>query len=741
MRRRILSIIAMLAGLLFMQVAGHEARAQDPALTPLPPTACPAVAGTSADDASTSDATSSEAADDPAWNACDKWVWHCIRQGGEANLFAKECAELRSDRSRELRRVYKYAPFTDPDTYSETNGLSKNFVYDILTKSQYANILPASGIRIVGGYFAEAVNLENVSTDKNLVFDQSIFKKGVRLTNFRSDRNFSLDGSNVRGAFYLKRANLGGTLFFEEAVFDLLDASDARFAASVDGPGSVFNAPFRLDRVRVEGKVSLIRARLTELTAFDTEIGSKLELRHADVRGRIDLTGAKVSGDVRMQRLKFGRVVSDKPGISCDWDLTDHKNYFFLAPTREEFAGHRDLYEKILQEAIYSRPGVYNPDYPCLRQDAEAAPGSTPQNAATSAYKPTIEHEVLIRDMKIGGALCLIDITGKVDAPDTGTGKSPDVSAITLDGTEARTTILRWAPTKSTTLWQAVHFTTRNLYLDLGNRPNRYLFDNLNLGNVSFLKAPEGLEAIEQVEDSRSYLCDTPSGPSARYASDAPETHERIISFFNSAANKSSSAQPFGEIVKRLESSGSASIRLKVAYTDYKFESLCQNSEFFKRLENENAGSVIASPRSMFRVANTLMSENKFAPLDEARRIGLDIACKPMLAAYKYTVSYGYEPLNILYLIIVFIMLFWALLRLDKPLHMAPEGRPPRLGLLYAIDMFNPFTQVRINHDHGRWQPQARWLRVYLAFHRFLGFVLCILLAVGIYGAGQSTGP
>lgn len=726
MRRETLFILVCALALLITQA---PASAQLSLEAPVTPTACPQVPDQVIG-----------AAEVQSWNDCDKWVWECVRKGGEANLFAKECVELRSDRSRELRRLYKYAPFVDPDQYKDSNGISKGFLFDILTKREYADALTATGIRILGGYFADPVNLENVTTDKNLVFDVSIFKKGVRLTNFKSDRNFSLDGSNVRGAFYLKRANIGGTLFFEEAVFDLLDASDARFGGSVDGPSSVFNAPFRLDRVRVEGKVSLIRARLTELTAFDTEIGSKLELRHADVRGRIDLTGAKVSGDVRLQRLKFGRVASNRPGLSCDWDLTDHKNYFFLAPTREELSGKRDLYERILEEAIYSRPGVFNPDYPCLREDAETAPGAKTSADASSAYKPVIEHEVLIRDMKIGGALCLIDITGKVDAPDTGTGKSPDVNTITLDGTEARTTILRWAPTKSTTLWQAVHFTTRNLYLDLGNRPNRYLLDNVNLGNVSFLKAPQGLEEIEQVEDSRSYLCDTPSGPTARYASDAPETHERIIDFFNSDSNKSSSAQVFGEIVKRLESSGSASVKLKVAFSDYKFKSLCQNSEFFKRLEKENNGSTIASPRSMFRVANALMSETKLAPLDEARRIGLDIACKPMLAAYKYTVSYGYEPLNILYLIIFFIVLFWALLRLDRPLYMGPEGRPPRLGLLYAIDMFNPFTQIRINHDHGRWSPETRWLRVYLAFHRFLGFVLCILLAVGIYGAGQSTG-
>lgn len=669
-----------------------------------------------------------------SWNTCDKWAWDCISKGLEANFYIKQCVEQRSVDAKAYRAKYKYAPFYNPDQFKESNGLSKRFVYTILTKRDYANAIAATGIRLVGAYFADTVNLENVTTDKNLVFDQSIFKAGLRLTNFRGERNVSLDGCNIRGRLYLLRANIGGTLFMEEGVFDLLDAGDARFSGSIDGPGAIFNAPIRLDRVKVEGKVSFIRARLTELTAFDTTIGSKLEMRYAHVRGRIDLTGSTINGDLRLQRLQFGRTLTDNPSLSCDWDFSDSSNRFFLAPTLPELVPMGDAYKAIVNEVALSRPEDAVSDYPCLKLKNSA-------NGAPVASR-NIQHEVLLRDMKIGGALCLIDLTGEIPGALGHDAKRRDLATISLDGSDARTTILRWTKTTSDTLWQAVHFKTRNLFLDLGNPPNQYFFDNLEIDNVSFLKpVTRGQEAEEQQEDTRNFLCDVPSGPNARYASDSPETHQRIVNFFNSDANKSNSAQPFGEIVKRLDSSGNASTPLKVAFSDYKFRSLCQSSEFFKRLEKENTGGLFAEPRAMFRVAGTLMSETKTSPFDEARRIGLDIACKPMLAAYKYTVSYGYEPLNILYLIILFVVLFWALLRLDTPLHIGPEGRPPRLGLLYAMDMFNPFTQVRINRSHGTWSPEARWLRVYLGFHRFVGFILCILLALAIYGAGHGPTP
>ena len=673
--------------------------------------------------------------EEKTWNDCEKWAWSCISKGLEVNFFEKKCLVPRSDDANKLRKRYRYAPFHDPDQYASYNTLSKNFIFTILSNHEYAGAIPAMGIRLVGAYFDGTVNLENVTTDKNLVLDQSIFKNGLRLTNFKGERNLSLDGSNVRGRIYLQRASIGGTLFMDEGVYDLLDAADARFGGSIDGPGSIFNAPIRLDRVRVEGKVSLIRSRLTELTAFDTTIGSKLEMRFAHVRGRIDLTGTTINGDLRLQRLEFGRRRSDGGSVTCDWNLEDPtrqnaKDKFFLSPDRPEFEGQNEIYEAIIKNAVLERPVGVSGDQPCFN----------PPDTDAERFR-SIQHEVLLRDMKIGGALCAIDLTGEITSSKDGSSATEDnLKLISLDGTEARTAIFRWRETESRTLWQAVHFKVKNLFIGLGTSPRRHFFDNLEIGNVSFLKpVPQEREQQELLEDSRNFLCEVPSGPESQYKPDAPETHDRIIAFFNDKANESQSAQPFAEIVKRLDSSGAASIRLKVAFSDFKHRSLCQSSDFFRRLEAERVERLDEMPRKMFNVARSLISQSRTDPVDEARRIGLDIACRPMLAAYKFSVSYGYEPLNILYIIVFFVMLFWGLLQLDEPLAGAFDGRPPRLGLLYAIDMFNPFAQVRISRQHADWTPRKRWLQVYLRFHRFVGFVLCLLLALGIYSAGTGV--
>lgn len=661
-----------------------------------------------------------------SWNSCEKWAWSCIRQGLEANFYAKRCVEQRSEEARGLRRKHRYAPFFEPERFRDANGIGSRFLYTILTSQRYASEIHPAGIRLVGAYFERLVNLENVTTDKNLVFDQSIFRAGVRLTNFKSEKNLSLDGSNVRGRILMLRANIAGTVFMEEGVYDGVDAADARIGASIDAPNSIFNSPFRLDRVRVDGKVSFIRSRLTELTAWDTTIGSKLELRYAHVRGRIDLTGSRIEGDLRMQRTQFGRALAQDAPHHCDWDLRDNDR-FFLNPELAVLKAQPDVYRAIVREAVTTRPIDGQAEYPCLKlRDSRTGVLGTP--SAT-------HHEVLLRDMKIGGALCLIDITGEIEAATSDhKGLRRNVSIIALDGTEARSTIIRWRESPSMTLWQAVHFKTKNLFIDLSSQPRRHFLDNLEIGNISFIR-PGSVEVGEQNEESRAYLCDVRPGPGARFASDDAKTHLKIIEFFTSEANLARSPQPFGEVVARLNDSNSSSLTLKMALSEYKLGKVCRTSQYFKSLPDPSAyppGTLPGDPE--FMAALSPEGSRIGGAINEVQRIVLDAACNCGLAAYKYSVAYGHQPHNIVLLMAVFVLGFRLLLLLDTPgAKVGGHGTRRQLGILYSIDMFTPF--VKLNPRHSELRPARRSLRGYLIFHRVVGLVLTTLLVIGIYAA------
>ena len=735
MLRFLLIFLGVLPGLMWPGAEAQEASVFQPA-------------------AETCEAPATVQLQDETWTACEKWAWSCITQGLEANLFAKSCVEPRTARMRLLRTPFKYAAFVQPDAFKETNRIRSSFLHKVLTDQRYAALIPPTGIRLYGAYIDGFLNLENARTDKNLVFDGSIFREDVRLTNFRTSNNISFDGSNIKGSLLLLRAHIDGTLFLNRGVYDHVDLRDARIGASIDAADSIFNGLFRLDRARVDGKIDFERSRLTDWSAVDATIGGFARFYLADIRARLNLTGAKINGDLRLQRLKFGRWrVIDRR--RCDWNLTSDPLSNF-SPDQPFFKNRRDLWEQMVEEATKGR----------LRGSSLVDTG--PSYVCTRKRTPEL-HELMLREMRIGGTLCIIDINGLIEEwpPRVGlaipgarrlpgmvarASPSAHVAKISLDGTDARATVLRWKGQDhqdplSPTTWRAVNLATGSLVIDLDGRPAQHFIDNLDVKSVTFVRSMKNVgqrptPQVRSEEDDDKAVCDISPDRETVVPADSREAHERLIAFFaDDKRNLSRSAQPLEAIVERLKSSGAASTRIKVALSDYKLRRLCTQSEFFKKWDQEPPLRFWQAPGRAWAVAGDLLSRRSLVSfgerLDEARRIGLDIACVPMLASYKYAVSYGHEPLNIIFFIIAFVVLFWVLLMFDLPMRETPVGRPPKLGILYAIDMFSPFQQVQLNRNHAKWAPHARWLQVYLKFHRVIGFVLCIILAIGIYSAGK----
>jgi hypothetical protein len=702
----------------------------------------------------TCEAAPADLLQDEGWTGCERWAWGCIVRGLEANLYAKECVAPRTTRMRQLRTPYRYAPFVDPEAFKDTNRIRAAFLNKILVDQRFAALIPPTGIRLYGAYVEGFLNLENVRTDKNIVIDASIFREDVRMTNFRTSNNLSFDGSNIRGSLLLLRAQIEGSLFLNRGVYDHVDLRDAKIGASVDAADSIFNGLFRLDRARVDGKIDVERSRLTDWSAIDATIGGFARFYLADIRARLNLTGAKINGDLRLQRLRFGRWrMIDRR--RCDWNLESDPASVF-SPAQAFFKDRREVWTAMVEEVTKNR----------LRGSVLVDTG--PSYVCTRKRTPEL-HELMLREMRIGGTLCLIDITGLIEEwpPRVGLAvssarrlpgmvargsPSAHIAKISLDGTDARATVLRWkgqddgAPASPTT-WRAVNLSAGALLIDLYGQPSRHFIDNLNMTSITFVRsrsaeARRSVAATRSEEDDDKAVCDITPDQETVVPADSREAHDRLVAFFtDDKRNLSRSAQPLETIVERLKSSGAASSRIKVALSDYKLKRFCTQSEFFKKWDAEPPMPLWKAPARAWAVAGELLARPTLTStaerLDEARRIGLDIACVPMLASYKYAVSYGHEPLNIIFVIVGFVVLFWVLLMFDTPMRETPLGRPPKLGILYAIDMFSPFPQVQLNRNHAKWAPNASWLQAYLKFHRVIGFVLCIILAIGIYSAGR----
>ncbi|MFN0217577.1 MAG: hypothetical protein ACKVP4_02055 [Hyphomicrobium sp.] len=657
-------------------------------------------------------------ADDPtiaepeksAWSDCEKWVWSCVRRGLEANMFSKQCLVPRQADTTAQRKKYRFAPFVTPDVYASSNALSDKFLIAVLTKPPYVAQVPPVGVRIFGAYFADPVNLENLTTVINLVLDASMARQGLRMTNFRTDKNLSIDGSNVRGPTFLMRARVEGSIFMEKSVVDSVDLNDARIGSSFEATGALFNGDLRMHRAYVAGKVILTKALLTTLNAWNSHFGSSLEMRLADIRKGLDLTGSTVDGDVRLPEVSFGRRIAADP-LHCDWNPAARTEHILnllktlLPPDRFEAAWRETV------ELRDVKNGVPMPNA-CISDEPSA--------------QPAVKENALLRDMTIKGTLCLVDVTGEIQTSDAAQPVAQSIATISLDGTQAKSTILSWKPSPSATEWRAVNFKTDYLLINLHSQPNVHYIDNLELGLITLLKSDATAVAAQAPKMSDEHLvklkCDVKPGTQTTDVAGDRDTQDRLVRFFMS--DQSGSAQPFSAIVASLDSTGVNTVHLKKALSALKYRNLCASSQMSQSSSNPAA---------------TLGERLTTVKASEAAKLALDGVCSMGLASYAALVSYGHEPHRLFYFTIGMIVLFWALLKLDGPppaeAPAAASVRPAghRFDVAYAIDNFNPLKTYRIDRERSEILPNKRWLRFYRACHRVVGSLFLVLILLIVY--------
>lgn len=673
------------------------------------------------------DETSIAAADRTRWSACEKWVWSCIRQGLEANLYSKACYVPRQDEAKSARARFKLAPFVSPDDYKSANALSDDFLIALLTNPDYVRQIPPIGVRIFGAYFADPVNLENVTTTINLVLDATVARQGLRMTNFRSEKNIAIDGANIRGTVHLMRARIDGSLFLEKAVLDHIDLNDARIGSSLEATGSLFNGEFRMMRSAVDGKVILTKARLTSVIAWNAHIGSSLELRLADIRIGADFTGASVDGDVRLSEVTFGRRFMASPP-HCDWDPDIQSDHIL------------SMLKTLLPADSY--PGKFDLAWKEVTAEREVTNGVPAKNVCDGYGQITqtsVIDNLLLRDMKIKGTMCAVDVSGEIgnvkSAPGTVSDVRQSLKTISLDGTEAKSTVLSWPESKSTTEWRAVNYKTEYLLINLNSQPLHHYVDNLDLRLITLLKKDKKQQPVTAIGSSDEHLvklaCDITPGIETKDDATSRDTQDRLIRFFKT--DKSQSAQPFASVVASLNSSGVNTVHLRKALSELKYTSACTSSELVKAYRDLPWAGLSKAWEAVMARRPADTSPLQFT-IRELRSIGVDAGCNAWLFVHRNAASYGHEPVRLGGWIFAIVALFWLALKFDSR-GVGELYNRRSLGLVYALDNLIPLKQYRIDPEHADALPNRPVLRVWRFIHRLLGLFLAVLLFLYVYKA------
>ncbi|MEX0288114.1 MAG: hypothetical protein AB3N14_03315 [Flavobacteriaceae bacterium] len=117
------------------------------------------------------------------WSEAEKWAWEEIIAGRKAN-FNKKYKTLDPKKEEGW------------DSTTNDRTISAKFLSEILTDQQLSAKAYKKGVRIIGAYFKETLDLKYTKLDYQLWLDDCRFMESLNLDLMKIDDWFSLEGSH-----------------------------------------------------------------------------------------------------------------------------------------------------------------------------------------------------------------------------------------------------------------------------------------------------------------------------------------------------------------------------------------------------------------------------------------------------------------------------------------------------------------------------------------------------------------
>ena len=253
---------------------------------------------------------------DKSWSEAERWAWAEIRAGRISDFHA---------------RHGKLDP-KEPGGWDETRKLSQAFLETILVREPFKGAVPRQGVRIVGAWFEEPIELENAQIVPQLWLDQCRFERTVDFGSATFSSHLSFEGSrlpeanlshakvcgqvNMSGSTFASELNMNGlqvdgNLFrFNGARFAEVDLGSARVKGQLSMIGSTFTGKLNMDSLQVDGNLFMHDgARFAEVVLRGARVGGQLSMGGSTFTGRLNMNGLQVDGSLYMHaRARFAEV-------------------------------------------------------------------------------------------------------------------------------------------------------------------------------------------------------------------------------------------------------------------------------------------------------------------------------------------------------------------------------------------------------------------------------------------------
>ncbi len=242
---------------------------------------------------------------EPGWSEPEKWVWQEVQAGRIANF---------NDR-------YGKIDPRSPDGWSAIREITPFFLETILTRDVYQKALPRQGVRIVGAWVRQPIDLAHgslshpwwldasrmekdadlsyLSTTSSISLEDSAFIGGLRLQSARIDVQLNLSGAKCTGLLNMNSLETKGHLFMGKG-----SQAGAEFA-EVDLRGAKVGGTLDMTGAKCTGKLSMGSLETTgHLFMRSGAEFAEVDLRSAKVGVQLDMSGAKCTGLLNMNSLE-----------------------------------------------------------------------------------------------------------------------------------------------------------------------------------------------------------------------------------------------------------------------------------------------------------------------------------------------------------------------------------------------------------------------------------------------------
>jgi hypothetical protein len=186
----------------------------------------------------------------PTWTPQEHWVWKRLCEGEIADF------------NQLYGRLDRLDP-RKPEGWEENRKLrTEEFLEAILLNERYRSVLPHVGVRIIGGWFVDPLDLSNAVLMHQLWLDYSRFECDERvvaefescmgLSDLQTSQLISFEGSKFSSPLNMNSLQLNGHLVMRNTEFTEVDLAEATIGGQLDMSGSKFAGLLDMNSLQIE---------------------------------------------------------------------------------------------------------------------------------------------------------------------------------------------------------------------------------------------------------------------------------------------------------------------------------------------------------------------------------------------------------------------------------------------------------------------------------------------------------